>query len=418
MLKKPILGVTKFVSDILFTEDRQMIKRRFVLIFLVTVMSIGFMTSCTKKSGEESKVIKVGAILPLTGNLSNYGVDTKKALELAVELYNKKNADKKQSVKCIFEDSQGKAKNAISACKKLIDVDGVIAIMGPITSPEVLSIGPLVNNRKVPMISPSSTSVDISKSGSYVYRTINADNIETSAFAKFLKENYGCLKIGVLANQAAGTLSYANTFKTFYSDLGCEIAITEIYKENLADFKDNITKILSANVDSIYISGVSHEIGLIIKQIRERDKDVKIFSYQSAEDARVVEIAQDFTDGVIFSSTSIPNSYLGKPREQFNKQFSEKFNKEPGIFASEIFDAFNIVMNAYDKMSTGGDLNNFVKDTKNFVGTSGKISFDKNGDVHKAIAIYEYKDKTPKPVFMVDDSGSKIIEEKQNNSEG
>jgi len=363
---------------------------------LAIVLLALFLHAACNNAKKDKDVIKIGAILPLTGDLSSYGVDTKLALELAVKQKNNNGGINGKKVVLVIEDSKGQTKEASIAANKLIIIDKVIAILGPITSPEVLVIAPICNKNKVPLISPSSTDNAISNAGEYVFRTINADNIETQAFAIFLKQDLNLPKIAIIANQATGTLSYATSFEEFYKKNGGTILNKEIFGENQIDFKNVIIKQLSSNPDAFYISGVSMEIGLLIKQIREINKTVKIFSYQSAEDRRVVEIANEQVNGVVFSSTTLPDSIIGSARLNIVDDFMNEYGKKPGIFAAEIFDGINIIMNA---LNNSNDSNKsfieILKTTKDYNGASGIITFDVNGDVHKNIAIYQYLDMKP-----------------------
>jgi branched-chain amino acid transport system substrate-binding protein len=376
-------------------------RNSFIFLILFFVLASVFNWSCNNKSKEET--IKIGAILPLTGNLASYGVDTKKALELAVSEINAQKGINGKKVVLIFEDSQGSSKLATTSINKLIDINKVQGILGPITSPEVLAIAPIANSKKVPIISPSSTDVDISNAGEYVFRTINTDHIETIAFSNFVKKQFGCISIGIIANRASGTLSYANSFEKYYTSLDCPINIKERYQENTKDFKTNISKLLNKDIQGIYVSGVSMEIGTIVRQIREFNKDIQIFSYQSAEDRRVVEIAGDAVDNMYFSSTTLPKKYLGKEREIFETNFKNKYGTSPGIFAPEIYDGINILLDAIAKSEENGvDMIDYLKNTKAYKGASGTITFDEFGDVHKAIAIYKYENTTPEPLFVVE----------------
>lgn len=374
--------------------------KKMYLIFLVVGAILTF-SSCSNK---ETNVIKVGAILPLTGDLASYGVDTRKALELAEEQINLKGGIDGKNVKVIFEDSKGTSALAATAINKLTSVDKVIGILGPITSPEVLSISPIANSNKTPIISPSSTSIDISKAGPYVFRTINADNIETLAFAHFIKEKLDSPNVGIIADRAAGTLSYAESFEKYYKADGGLIVGKEIFQENLKDFRSEILKLLNIkDIQAIYVSGVSMEIGLITKQIRGYNKKIQIISYQSAEDRRVVELAGNTVNGMIYSSTTLPENYLGKAREDFVTEFQKKYGHVPGIFAAEIYDGINILLDAYSKgIKNNEPLINYLKNAKDYQGASGKITFDENGDVHKAVAIYEYNVTTPDCLYIVE----------------
>ena len=87
----------------------------FLSLFLVVAI-IFLITSCTTPTGEvikEDEVIKIGVVLPLTGTAANYGIDTKKGIDLALEEINKVGVYGKR-IDLIYEDDKCKAKEALS----------------------------------------------------------------------------------------------------------------------------------------------------------------------------------------------------------------------------------------------------------------------------------------------------------------
>src|ERR1700694_5852459 len=152
-------------------------RSRFVslaIVLIIVAAALGYYL--THRPGSTS-AITIGTILPLTGDLSSYSVDWRKALELAVEQQNGKGGIDGKKLVLVVEDSRGVAAQALAAFNKLADVDHVIACVGPITSPEVLSVAPMANAKHIPIISPSATSVDITHAGPYIFRTINVDSV-------------------------------------------------------------------------------------------------------------------------------------------------------------------------------------------------------------------------------------------------
>jgi branched-chain amino acid transport system substrate-binding protein len=370
-------------------------RSRYALIALILVMAavvIGYFV--TRRS--DTSAITIGAVLPLTGDLSNYSVASRKALELALEQQNAKGGINGRKLALTVEDSRGVAAQAVSAFNKLVDFNHIVACVGPITSPEVLSVGPVANQKHVSIISPSSTSVDITNAGPYLFRTINVDSIETEAFASYVNHDMHIATVGILADQAAGTMSYANSFAKYFAAQGGTVVATEVIPQGSLDYRSSISKILAKKPSALYLAAVSNEIGELVRQIRSIDRQIPLLSYQSAEDKRVVEIAQDSVNGLVFSSTTLPDSALGAAHATFVSDFSKKFNEQPGIFGAESYDAFNIVAEALRRCGEDASkLAACIGQTSKFAGASGEITFDENGDVHKPIAFYRYSNKTP-----------------------
>jgi branched-chain amino acid transport system substrate-binding protein len=384
-------------------QTRNLLLHGFVIA--ITTATIG-LAACRREPPPPAAPadIVIGAILPLTAapptDLSSYGVDTRKAVELAADQQNRKGGINGAKITLKIEDSQGAAAKAVGSLHKLADVDKAVACVGPITSPEVLAVAPIANQKRVPIISPSATSVDITTAGEHIFRTINVDTIETEEFAAYVRRNMSISAVAILANQAAGTMSYADSFEKYFRALDGKILLKEILPQNSADYRAVINKVLARRPAAIYVAGVSNEIGEVVRQIRSVNTTIVLLSYQSAEDRRVSEIAGSAANGLTFSSTTLPDQALGTAHAAFVREFTSRYGQKPGIFASEIYDAFNVIVEAARRCGNQRHLSICLNETKGFTGASGTITFDANGDVHKPVAFYKYENGKPTLIEM------------------
>ena len=99
------------------------------------------------------------------------GVAIKAGLELALDDINKKGILGGRFINLTVEDSAGNKDQAINAARKLIGRDKVSLIIGPTLSNEMFAVGPVVNERKIPIIGTSTTAVGITAIGDWVFRT-------------------------------------------------------------------------------------------------------------------------------------------------------------------------------------------------------------------------------------------------------
>jgi branched-chain amino acid transport system substrate-binding protein len=111
--------------------------------------------------------IKVGFNIPLTGDIPKVGEESKFAAEMLKEDINSKGGlevgGKKYQLEFIYEDNESKAESAVAAALKLIERDGVLAIVGPNSSKQAVPAGQVCDDNQTPMISPWSTNPDTTK---------------------------------------------------------------------------------------------------------------------------------------------------------------------------------------------------------------------------------------------------------------
>ncbi len=153
-----------------------------LIISIVVASFMVFSFGCAKK---EEKEIKIGAILPLTGDAAQYGQSAKKGMELAVNEINERGGIDNKKIKLIIEDRQGQVKDGVAAFRKLITVEKVPIIIGELLSSITLAIAPLANENKVVILSPASTAPKITEAGDYIFRNVASDIVEGQIMAEY-----------------------------------------------------------------------------------------------------------------------------------------------------------------------------------------------------------------------------------------
>ena len=96
------------------------IKRDGLFILIQFILLLGPLSGCSNNATNE---VKIGAILPLTGQGAALGKSYQNSMNLGVEYVN--NQNNSELFKIIFEDSQANSSKAVSAAQKLIRVDKV-----------------------------------------------------------------------------------------------------------------------------------------------------------------------------------------------------------------------------------------------------------------------------------------------------
>ena len=137
-----------------------------LLALLTSVIVTGTVLAGCAKAGNSSAAagggtIKIGAVLPLTGDVATFGQSSKNALELLKDQVNAKGGilgGKK--IEFVYEDDENKPANSPTVAQKLID-EKVVALIGSVSSKCSLAMGPIATQNKIPMITPTSTNAKV-----------------------------------------------------------------------------------------------------------------------------------------------------------------------------------------------------------------------------------------------------------------
>lgn len=347
------------------------------------LLAFCLLLSCSQKSD----TIKIGAILPLTGDGARYGQSAKNGIELALSLINEVGGISGKSISIIYEDSQMLPREGINAINKLINIDKVQVIIGAMASSVTLSIAPIAEQNKIVLLSPASSTPEITEAGDYVFRNTYSDIYEGERMGKYAYNQLGFSQVAILHINNDFGVGLSNEFSNSFNNAGGEILINESYQQGVTDFRTQLTKIINVKPDAIYLVGYS-EMGYIVRQMRELVIVQPIISCIMFQDPKILQIAGEAAEGIIYSYPSYNPDSDSKHISDFVSKYEKKFNEEPDIYAASAYDALNILAKAID---SNGIKSNDIKDglysIRNYPGVTGDTSFDKNGDVIKPIGI-------------------------------
>ena len=108
---------------------------------------------------------------------------------LAVEQINAAGGVLGKPLVLLAEDDRGEASEAASVVSKLITRDHVVALIGEQASSRTLAAAPVAQSYGVPMISPTSTNVEVTKKGDYIFRACFIDPYQGRVLAAFARDN-------------------------------------------------------------------------------------------------------------------------------------------------------------------------------------------------------------------------------------
>ena len=253
---------------------------------------------------QASGPVQVGAIEILTGPSSAYGVAIKAGLELALEEINAKGVLGGRKIQLTVEDSAGNKDQAINAARKLVGRDKVVTVIGPTLSNEMFAVGPVVNERKVPIIGTSTTAAGITEIGPYVFRTSlpESDVIPVTLAAAKAR---GVKTIALMyANDDAFSKSGFDTMKAAAEKAGLTIVTIESFGNKDTDFSAQLTKIKALKPDAVGLSALVEPVSGVLLQARALGfgKETLFIGGNGSNSPKLGEIAGVASDGLIVGS--------------------------------------------------------------------------------------------------------------------
>ncbi|MBI2989059.1 MAG: ABC transporter substrate-binding protein [Deltaproteobacteria bacterium] len=347
----------------------------------------------------ETSEIRIGAILPLTGSAAQWGTPPRDAALLAVEEINSKGGIKGRKIKLEIEDDKCEPTAGVSAIQKILATGKPVAILGAVCSSVTLAIAPIAESNKVVLISPASTSPLITNAGDYIFRVIPSDALRGKVFAEYVY-SLGHRKVSLLYINNEGGLGNQKVFSETFQKLGGNIVSVDAYPQDTRDVRAQLTKIKQQKPDALVVVSYPDDTPIVMRQAQELKIGVPLFFQTEAlDDPAVIQKAGNAAEGATYI---LPAKAEGSAVDAFSIKYKQKYGRDPELFAAEGYDVVVLVAKILDnapEVSTDLLKEGLYK-TQNYEGASGKISFDKNGDVLKPMALKKVVNGIPQVLLV------------------
>jgi branched-chain amino acid transport system substrate-binding protein len=336
----------------------------------------------------EGQEVTVGAMMPLTGDNAVYGKALQQGMLVALDEANKAGKIYGIPLNIIFEDDQANPTLGVSAFNKLIDIDHVPMVLGSMFSNVSLAIAPIGQSKHIVLLSPTSSSVDLTNAGDYFFRIYPSDTYDGQFSADFAFNTLKARKIAIFFAQESSTTAVAKVFANEFTALGGQIVLSEGHKQGDTDFRASLGKIQQAQPDVVFLPSLLNEMALILKQAKELGISTQFLSISTFNDPKILELAGSGAEGVIFSTPFYDPKSSDQLTKAFINAFQQKYGSEPNIWSGYGYDVVRVAVQALreaGKPFLADAIKGALYQIKDFPGVTGTVTFDKNGDVQKPL---------------------------------
>src|SRR6476619_4585766 len=355
---------------------------------LVVLALAGIATLGAGSASAQDKTIKIGGLFPMSGPGSYFGAQDKQGIELALDELNKAGVNGyKFTIQ--YEDSACSPLPASQAAKRLLDQYKPDVIIGEECSDATLAIMPIIAEAKVPMINAGSSSIRIMPN-----EVMQGVDIATQAYNK-LKARTAVL---LYENTNAG-IGNAKVFKETFEKLGGKIVADIGFGRDVNDFTAIATRVAGAGKADVIPTYTLEGQGLKITQALAQAGVVKGGGGSAIQlgtiwlpfgfEQKAGKAAEGYVRIVQFDPTD-PRDMV----KNFVKNFKARFNADPTHLNAHAYDQIMLIA---DVVKRGGKDAQSIRDTlaqtKNFVGVTGSVEFDKNNQNIKIDTIHYMETK-------------------------
>ena len=398
-----------------------------LITFAAVLLVIAGMSQSAFAHGERE--LTVGTLMAHTGPLKEYGPNIKNGAALAARQLTEAGL----YVELIHEDSETSAIPGQNAARKLVELDGAVAIIGALSSGVTVPIAEAVTSPGgVILISPASTSPLITalpadQNRDYLFRTCPSDALQGVVAGKVAAQKYKTMSILYVNNPYGQGLT--QFFTESYEKNGGKIIASVPHDEKAAEsYNAELKKALAGNPEALAAYSYPEHAKIYLKEAIEFFDYKSFFFCDGTKSVDLIDaLGASNLEGLIGTA---PGTLGGKSTALFLAAFESVFGEKPPLpFIDNAYDGMAIIglaalaarekgqaltaENIRDQMRgvanppgtiiLPGEFKkalDLLKQGKqiNYEGAAGAVDFDENGDVVTPIEVFKYSKGTMETV--------------------
>jgi branched-chain amino acid transport system substrate-binding protein len=344
--------------------------RRFLGLFCAAVISAALAGQGSDSAAAEDKVVKIGAVFPMTGGAASAGVHAKYAIEVAMDIINNahpelgnfplaKNAGLAglggAKVDVVFADNQGSPATGQNQALRLITEEKVVALTGAYQSGITLTASAIAERYSIPFVNGESVAANLTERGfKWFFRTTPIASDFAKIYYEFLTDmkSAGAKTDNVALvhdNTEYGT-SVAGTITSAFKEKGLAITLDVAYAVNATDVQSQVLQLKEKNPDVVIMISYTSDAILFSKTMQALDyKPPMIIADDSGySDPSFIKAVGKISQGT-FNRSSWSVGPPGSPTAIIADLYKKKSGDEMDDTAAREMQGFFVLIDAIDR---------------------------------------------------------------------
>ena len=364
--------------------------------------------------------VKIGSVAALSGPIAELGPAINDGAELAVQQVNLAGGVLGgRMLDLLTEDGATDPVVAVEAARKLVDIDGISVLIGPLASGVSTAVANAVTvPNNIPQISPSATSPSLTvlEDNDYLFRTAVSDDVQGTALAQLAVE-LGYASASVMYINDAYGQGLSARFAEVFAELGGNVMELVPHEESQPTYASELARATEDNPDVLVVVSFPVSAAVYVREAVESGlADTFLFVDGSKSTDLIDSVGGSVLEGMYGTA---PGSADSPAKDQVLAEFEALHGYPVGAtpFVTQMYDAMALmafaieaagsddstairdalrgvsnppgveIMAGADEIKRGLELIRSGQDI-NYQGISGPVDIDDNGDVSGQIEIW------------------------------
>jgi len=368
-----------------------------LMVAALALSACGSRSDTGTDTSTAKKIVKIGIMAPLSGDLSALGLGIQHSVELAVKQANAANAIPGWTIEVDAKDDEAKpdvGKNAATAFAGDAKVGGVV---GNLNSSVSQSTAPVLATAKIVQVSPANTGPSLTRGKDFLkapkrtydtyFRTCTTDAVQGPFAARYLFEKAGVKKVATIHDKKTYGQGLVAAFTAEFTKLGGTVVAAETINPDDANFNAVISKVKPKGPLAVYYGGEYPQAGPLSQQMKAAGLNIPLMGGDGIYDPQFIKLAGATSTGDLSTNPGAPTETLASAKDFVASYAAAGFKDPYGAYGAFSFDAANAIIAALKvSLKDAKDVASVRQATLDaiskvsFDGANGHVGFDEYGD--------------------------------------
>lgn len=340
------------------------------------------------RSGREIPKLTIGAVFPLSGAQTVFGKEAMRGLDLALAQLRAARPELATKISIVAGDDQSTAKEGSAVAERLLTKERAHVLIGSTSSASTAFLADVARRHATPLVAPLATAGgDL---GPHVYRTCFDEPTQGALIAAALQSFADAAikrSVAILRDDSLGAQQMSERFTQELQARGGTVTASEVFESAQPDFIPPLRRLRQNRTKALFVPASS----ATALQIAEAGQNLKMpLQFFGSDSWDTPQFAKNAANGHLLVSHFAADD--PDPKVQaFVAAFKNQYGRPPGGIAALTYDAFNLLIEAYDRVGSNlkDQLELGLRRTQNFSGVTGDLSFTDQGEPMKQGIIKE-----------------------------
>ncbi len=335
----------------------------------------------------ERQEVKVGLILGLTGQYSQYGKRMKAGYDLALEALEKQPS--KYKLRLIEEDSKFDPATAVRAYQQLKNVQGISIFAGITGSKNALAVCATSAADEIVILDPLSSAPNITeRCGPNYFRIMPSDALAGKYDVDWAVER-GLKKFAIVHVLDDWGNSYSDQIAKYLATKTLDLVLNEGVNPGERDYSAVVAKIAKTQPQGLFLLLYASDGAAFMQQLRTRNRTIPVFGSDNLSTDEFLAAGASVVEGTLLA---LPATSTGPANDALEHAYKARFGARPpegveyDVNVTKSYDALMLLAHAIDSAGTNpGAIREYLRKMADYQSVSGPVRFDEHGDLASVV---------------------------------